>query len=735
MTSQDFLSLTNILPTKLVSLEHEFYQAVLDSDQADILKIFFNEQKQQKGVIVQIKISKPQKSTVDIRNTEDFAIVFSNQKIPEIISLRQNFPRTIHVNPDSKSQLPTLCLYDQPASEMMLTLTGKKLLVDIISWLERSVRGNLHQDTQALEPLFVIGSNFLEVPNSKWDSLISGEVTPIALSKIDSTNNSFYFKALAHNQTNKHLLISLIFNPIIHGYIHPTPESLGDLDKILKDRNLNFTSVVQDRLAGLFEQKQIRKNKVIFFCAIPVCRNADEEPENWLTFGIFILNKNLEELIIEFGVGKRMGSDIAQVYIPNSTLGATPEPVNFSQNLILPLQVLSFNQKKALDYSGIKKSLESVKITQIGVGALGSNILNNFIRMGIGKWEIVDDDLFLPHNLTRHTLPHNATGYYKTQCLEVYSNMIHGNNTIVRSINDNYWYLLEKTEFTNSLKTQDYIIDTSTSIAVMRSLSLDIESQGSKVCSFFNPKGTDGVLFFEGSKEKISLDSIEAQYYRFLIENDLKDHLMSVSKTQITGSCRDATNHIPQDNFAILSGLITKQIREIITESVANPKCLIYSLLEDGSVNRHKVEIKESLVANCGKWTIKYDVDVKEKLNTLRKSKLPKETGGVLVGFFDIKRKIVYVVDVLESPRDSIEDINHFQRGLEGVKPALQKIEEITSNQIQYIGEWHSHPDSYSTRQSSDDLKLHKWIKNVTGYEGRPGLMIIVGQKNLSFYL
>jgi len=141
------------------------------------------------------------------------------------------------------------------------------------------------------------------------------------------------------------------------------------------------------------------------------------------------------------------------------------------------------------------------------------------------------------------------------------------------------------------------------------------------------------------------------------------------------------------------------------------------------------------LVTNCGKWTIKYDVDIKEKLNTLRKLKLPKETGGVLVGFFDIKRKIIYVVDVLESPRDSIEDINHFRRGLEGVKPALQKIGEITSNQVQYIGEWHSHPDNYSTQQSSDDLKLHKWIKNVTGCEGRPGLMIIVGQKNLSFYL
>ena len=133
------------------------------------------------------------------------------------------------------------------------------------------------------------------------------------------------------------------------------------------------------------------------------------------------------------------------------------------------------------------------------------------------------------------------------------------------------------------------------------------------------------------------------------------------------------------------------------------------------------------LTMQCGEWRLVLDKGLAKRLFELRLSKLPCETGGVLLGAFDLERKIVYAVDTIPSPPDSTEWPVLYIRGCSGLRQKVDSVREITANQLDYIGEWHSHPDGYSCAPSSDDVKVFAWLTEQMSVYGLPGFMMIVG--------
>ena len=122
-------------------------------------------------------------------------------------------------------------------------------------------------------------------------------------------------------------------------------------------------------------------------------------------------------------------------------------------------------------------------------------------------------------------------------------------------------------------------------------------------------------------------------------------------------------------------------------------------------------------------------------MQALRQEKLPKETGGVLLGSIDTERKIIYIYDTIPAPEDSKETTSTFERGIKGVLDEYMKYQKITDNQIQYLGEWHSHPKGCSTTPSSLDLKLFAYLSENLSRQGNPTVMGILGDNNHSFIL
>jgi hypothetical protein len=60
------------------------------------------------------------------------------------------------------------------------------------------------------------------------------------------------------------------------------------------------------------------------------------------------------------------------------------------------------------------------------------------------------------------------------------------------------------------------------------------------------------------------------------------------------------------------------------------------------------------------------DEGVYEKLRAMRAASLPDETGGILLGYYDLSVKSVVVVDALSAPADSKGSRAAFERGSAG---------------------------------------------------------------------
>lgn len=94
------------------------------------------------------------------------------------------------------------------------------------------------------------------------------------------------------------------------------------------------------------------------------------------------------------------------------------------------------------------------------------------------------------------------------------------------------------------------------------------------------------------------------------------------------------------------------------------------------------------------------------QIETIGNKHYPLEIGGLLLGIKHFNYSIV--VD-FELPQEYKNGSNFFERGVSHLNQYLSKIYESTDSQIQYLGEWHTHPDG-STKFSQDDFVS---IKNI----------------------
>lgn len=372
-------------------------------------------------------------------------------------------------------------------------------------------------------------------------------------------------------------------------------------------------------------------------------------------------------------------------------------------------------------------------ITAIGLGAIGSQVFMNFARMGYGIWYLVDNDILLPHNLARHSLTADDIGFNKSERLSLKANNFFRTN-FVKSIPLNILYetndLLEE-----GYRTSNVLLDMSASIPVSRKLAIDVDSKAKRISAFLSPDGKDCIILCEDEKRKARLDFLEMIYYRYLTEHEeLYNHLeRKAERIRLGNSCRDVSFKLPQDLIAIHSGIFSRAIRTCINSS--QPMIKIWRIDETSlSIGEHSCPVSESVNFKIADWTILVDAGLLEKISESRVSKFPKETGGVLIGSHDMQRKILYIIDTIPSPPDSEEWPTVYIRGCRGLEHKIKTISSVTANNLYYVGEWHSHPEGYSCKPSSDDKKAFLWLTNVMSDYGYPSLMLIAGEK-FGFYV
>ena len=196
------------------------------------------------------------------------------------------------------------------------------------------------------------------------------------------------------------------------------------------------------------------------------------------------------------------------------------------------------------------------------------------------------------------------------------------------------------------------------------------------------------------------------------------------------GSCRDLSARIPPENVALHAALGAAAVRRAVLTKKAMLLVWQYSP-EQIAVEHLEIPLRTAILLNAGEWTIAMDEGLRDKLMALRQVKLPCETCGILLGYFDMVHKRIYVVDVLPAPPDSQEEPGGCLRGVQGLQEAVASASKRPLAQVEYVGEWHCHPDaSFCTPSSSDHAQM-EWIGMRMHPEVKPALILIACENHV----
>jgi integrative and conjugative element protein (TIGR02256 family) len=101
------------------------------------------------------------------------------------------------------------------------------------------------------------------------------------------------------------------------------------------------------------------------------------------------------------------------------------------------------------------------------------------------------------------------------------------------------------------------------------------------------------------------------------------------------------------------------------------------------------------------------------------------ETGGIMVGYYNVKRDCAIVIDCSGPPNDSKRSKNYFHRGIYGLQKWIDKLWELRQRRY-YIGEWHFHPFSDPDPSGVDVSQIKENAENNL-YQCPEPIMFILG--------
>lgn len=685
-------------------------------------------------VVVEVEVEVGQLRKHRIEPLERLAIVFETQdsKYPEVLALRQDFPQVPHLNLRWAEVPRSLCLYEQSYDEVRHLWTPSKFIERIRQWLALTAKGKLHDKDQPLEPLLWGCAGQIVLPD---DMLSRGDAATRELVVSASSLESFDLFLIA-DDTDKakaaglpYYVVSTFSPPRPHGIIRFRPKSLHDLAAMVDTTDYSLLSVIRssieeskDALASdPKKEAAFLSASLIVLLGLPKTREEGGEVET-TDIWAFLTTSSIRQVGLDTGLWMEI----------DGYLGKEPSAPESKTGLSVGLDLLNprfaFSQEAARRQNGFAEPQTESTIAAIGAGALGSQVLLNSQRMGLKFSTVIDEDRLLPHNLARHVLTGNVVGMHKSECIATLMNDIYDSSD-VQSIQANVLRPREcAEELQMALAESELILDMSASVAVARWLAGDVSAKARRVSMFMNPSGSDFVALYEDEKRTCPIDMLEMQYYRALVHDErLESHFVPTKERQRYGqSCRDISARLPTDKISIHAGIAARCLKNIVESHDAGIG--IWRLTEDMECRMVKLTPSPCVQLEIGDWTVKIDEHVVDLLISLRDSKLPNETGGVLIGSFDLRRKIAYVVDSIPSPPDSEEWPTLYIRGSKGLRKQVEAINKKTDGALQYIGEWHSHPNGCSTLPSDDDMQVFAWLTDRMRADGYPGLVMIAGE-------
>lgn len=686
-------------------------------------------------IVLEIDVEVAARRPVKIARTEPLMLLcgVDGTEIPSVIPLRKDFPSDqLHITIHEGSEYVSLCLWETPAEDLKARFTPFMFLARIKQWLELAADGKLHQPDQGAEPVLMGTGVQAIVPFGPLDPkkryIAVGQEGPknrLTIRFVELDRKLDYRSEAG----TRFVLIPVTTDGVFGRAVRSAPRTLTRLAEILAERGCDLVQAVTQFVTSAYQEATIGNALPIILVSFPKTSSPEGEvvgEELWA----FSLKESVSEL------GKALGAYDSAEGFTAALIGQKPAVDKLPALRIDPMLVLRELDASSISLLSGMTGGEELKCVGVGVGTIGSKVVEICVRGGYGRWTLLDIDTFLPHNAVRHILGEWAIGEPKASHVQGFLNQVIPGERIVHALVEDITdmdSLSDKAK--RALTENDVIVDMSASVAVARCLALQ-DGACRCVSVFFNPGATDLVLLSEDQEKTRSLVDLEASYYAALIQDErLRFHLYD-PETQVIrygNGCRDVTAQIGPDQVSFLSGLAAKGLRQCLATPSETAK--VWKSHPDGSVEVVDLATSAYRGEAAGDWDVRWSEAVIEQLSAERRADLPNETGGILLGVADFERRLIRICAAIEAPPDSIKRPHYFERGKTGLEQKLKEVGLATAGQLRYLGEWHSHPKGVAARPSSDDDALFRALGKLFNGTGEPHIMAIVSENEIFWRL
>jgi len=728
------------------------------------------------AVPIEIDVDLPTRGSVggiDIREREPIYLLFHRQnypyQAPSVWSDRPNFPKgqLPHLNPTSPGMAANFCLHRGSINNWFAEHTIVDLVKRAQAWLRDAAADRLIRRDDGFEETRlpeILGYCIYEPSN------LRSRIDQYWQQQDQNPGFAFLWYQLLNNTRKEPLIATEAYGIRLISTLQQ--DEVTDYCKLTLAINEHYKetdenqSGIQRMLFGVLAWPSQNRKSNRYFAELP---NTLYGLIEWATNLGIPLQEALESYLansLQFFGGipitviiprpQRMIRSQSPLEILNFVLSASGDHSPTESSWNLDAQVFSLGHRapltlrRAREISSFSPDEDMGRLLFLGCGAVGSKLILHLAKSGQGRMTLVDYDELSPHNLVRHGLLSQSLGLNKAEALQQsIKGVYYGDGEV--DINPCKFSALDilLKDQNGLLKNHSWLIDTTASPMVLNALCQSALLENISCCRCeIADEGHLGLLSVEGANRNPRLDDVQLVLFDLAINNPNISHWLKSNQKQreetvgstlediyIGISCSSETMRIADEVVSIhASSFATgfrKSLRQRQTLSMGSLQISCFDETKELSAFTRNLEIKpviKLMGRNDSSWEVRLKSGLDEGMKQLLLQAKPNETGGILIGLVNIKRKIVYVSRILPAPPDSRSSPYAFIRGIQDIPDQVIKIQNLTGGMLGYVGEWHTHPNGGPDLSDKDMDTVRKIQKTLAGIQLPTHILVVTNR-------
>ncbi|WP_412469809.1 MULTISPECIES: ThiF family adenylyltransferase [unclassified Halobacteriovorax] len=674
-----------------------------------------------------------------IRAREEFLVYIPSgypYKTPWVRSVHKNFNSLPHVQWGNQ-----ICLYLAPRIEWNIEQGMAGFINRLWSWLKKANDNSFNDSSDALHPpaninsakstkMIHVDSSTPKVLDDNW----------IGVTKIKTyTHNVFRVTDFIQGVENLNKLASqetyiptILFNKDFP-YDYPTNGKEFIENVLSSEESIEMLNCINSTLP------QMSEGLPFFIClGTPMRRRSDNDSTEYhLTFW---------EVSCDFSKLKEFegSSQIKNVKEKLTSLLGGRE---------IKWACVTEGRDELVNYrdsSTLSKNIGALrKAVLLGAGAVGSHVAHTLGRCGVSKIDVIDSGIVTIPILCRQLYRPDDVGGYKSQKIlnslnKEYSVNGTAYSTDFQNIESEYNNLFDEAdlfiESTGSNIVYDFIENKKDDVSAKHNFSVSIDGYAKNaIIVGWHKESTVGPKYlYECLKNKLlnepSAKSIvnsfwpdknEFEKMLFQPEPGCSEPTFRAGEMEVSTISNEALKFIAQLKSQLSE---TTNVLAYIERSDAGTK-LKYFLSENPSVILDKNHDYKIVLPENVRVQLENHIEFGNKV---RGEDI--ENGGLLYGRIIRHLNTIWIERATSAPKDSTYSKTEFICGIAGVEEYSKKLLYKYNSSVQYLGTWHTHPNSISKASTKDIEAAKKFLEE----DSNEFLMFIIGfvpKLNVGSYL